>query len=256
MRLRPLLLLLALPVEKFLELLGNNNFATIFGVLAPMLIGYMVARWTFQRHKSNLKRGEFQGQLVVQSHELIDDGNGHQVLCFTTEKVYPNIAEIFPNPALEKLFLQRALATSEENPLIDLSGNADHAKRTITSHLSSVVEGLDGSYVVLVTREAQDAVERKLTRVFLITRELLTQFHSWDRAKSFRTEHSSHWPRILNLHLAARRVLDGEDQLIPDQGAFYGEIAFGPRRALGSVAVDWKEHGFDTGPNESPFRRG
>lgn len=173
------------------------------------------------------------------------------MLCFTTEKVYPNINEIFPNSALKDLFLKRATATSKDNPLLDLSGQADHAKRDIVSYLSESIDSLNGRYIVLVTREAQDAVERKLNRVFLIEPRVLAPFRNWDEARSFAVEQASHWPRILNLHLAARRVLDESGNLRRDRREFHSEIFFGPRKALHTVPVDWVKAGLET-RNESP----
>ena len=129
-------------MQAIIDLLGKEDIAAFLGVVVTMVLGFMVARWTFFRHQSKMKRGEFLGQLLVQSHALLPDHEGNPVLCFTTEKVYPDLSELFPNPALQKLFLERARATTEENPLMDLSGHADHAKRTLVSHLSSVVEGL------------------------------------------------------------------------------------------------------------------
>ena len=243
-------------MQAILDLLGKEAIAAFLGVVVTMMLGFFAARWTFFRHQSKMRRGEFVGQLLVQSHSILPDENGAPVLCFTTEKVYPDLGELFPNPALQKLFIERAQATTEENPLMDLSGHADHAKRTLVSHLSSVVEGLEGRHVMLTTREAQDAVERKLTRVFLIQVDLLARLRSWSEAQRIRAERPPHWPRILNLHLAANRILDANGELIPEQANYYGEIVFGPRIPLGSHAVDWEANGFTSGPHESPFRRG
>ena len=243
-------------MQAILDLLGKEALAAFLGGVVTMVLGFTVARWTFFRYQSKMKRGEFLGQVLVQSHALLPDNDGNSVLCFTTEKVYPDLSELFPNPALQKLFLERARATTEENPLMDLSGLADHAKRTLVSHLSSVVEGLEGRYIVLTTREAQDAVERKLTRVFLIKLDLLAKLRTWREAQRIRAERPPHWPRILNLHLAANRILDANGELIPEQVSSYGEIVFGPRIPLGSHAVDWEANGLTSGPHESPFRRG
>ncbi len=226
-----------------LDTLANEVVTAFLGGLITTLVGVFVAWWTLFRKRAELRRGQFHGQLVVQNHELLDDGEGHEVLCFTTERVYPNIKEIFPNTALEKLFLQRAALTTKTNPLIDLSGDGEHAQRTIINQLSASVEGLDGDYVMLVTREVQDEVARKMNRVFLIKLPLLQRFRDWNHAEHFHVENPEHWPRVLNIHYAARRVLDDDGNLREDRKAFYDQIVFGSRQILGSHAVDWKAKG-------------
>jgi len=225
------------------ELLGTELVAACIGGVLTLLTGLAVTQVTFWRQRSRLKRGKFHGKLIVQSHLLLPGDEGREVLCFTTERIYPDIREIFPNPALEKLFLERAARTTAHNPLVDLSGEADHAKRDIISFLSESIDNLDGSHLVLVTREAQDAVKRRMNRVFLVEKDLLFRFRHWSEAKEFAVEKPFHWPRILNLHHIALMLLDERGELRTQYEHYYGEIVFGERKVLATEVVDWQEHG-------------
>jgi|GEM_PF-4298558 len=232
-------------ITNAVELLGTEFVAAIIGGVLTLIVGLVVTQVTFLRQRSRLKRGQFHGKLIVQSHLLLPGDEGREVLCFTTERIYPDIREIFPNPALEKLFLERASQTTSHNPLIDLSGEVDHAKRDIISFLSESIDTLDGAYLMLVTREVQDAVKRKMNRVFLIEKELLFRFRHWSDAKEFAVEKSFHWPRILNLHHIALMLLDERGELRTKYDHYYGEIVFGKRRALATEVVDWEKHGVE-----------
>ena len=50
-------------MQAIIDLLGKEAIAAFLGVVVTMVLGFMVARWTFFRHQSKMKRGEFLGQL-------------------------------------------------------------------------------------------------------------------------------------------------------------------------------------------------
>ncbi len=230
-------------LEKLADILSEEILAGLIGLLLGGLIAWAISGWRFFRAMQRLKAGDLKDQVLMQSHELLPHPEGAEVLCFTTELVFSSLSEILPNPALSKLYLEAARKTTEAQPLIRSTDEmAGKAIRDFVNHASAQIQHLDGEYLFLLTRESQDDVKRKLIRVFLIPPELLRRFLNWDNVMTYRVENDHHWPRLLNLHLIAREVLDASGALRDGFEDCCARIIFSDRFARANRVVDWQDY--------------